>query len=171
MITPEDARQRILERIGTPKGPSAIERVPLIEACGRILAAQAVSDVDLPPFEKSMMDGYAARSADFAQGAPQAGLNCIGESRAGVPFGASVPAGSCIEIYTGAELPADCDAVEMIERTRREGDQVHFERALTPAQNVSHLGEILREGRAIFRCWPRSAAIRCPSTGAWWSRS
>ena len=106
--------------------------------------------MDLPPFEKSMMDGYAARSADFASGVPADGLVCIGESRAGVPFGASVPPGNCIEIYTGAELPADCDAVEMIERTHREGDQVHFERVLTSAQNVSYLGEILREGRAVM---------------------
>jgi molybdopterin molybdotransferase len=150
MISPEQARKQILERVGEPAGASAIEQVPLIQAAGRILAAEALSDVDLPPFEKSMMDGFAARSSDFAGGPPKAGMPCVGESRAGVPFDGRIPVGSCIEIYTGAELPPECDAVEMVERTRRDADQIFFERALQPAQNVSHLGEILREGRAVF---------------------
>jgi molybdopterin molybdotransferase len=61
-----------------------------------------------------------------------------------------VPDGSCVEIFTGAELPADCDAVEMVERTSRAGNRVRFERPVRPAQNVAHRGEVLALGREVF---------------------
>jgi molybdopterin molybdotransferase len=145
VLHPSEARRQILERIRPASGE---EPVTLADAAGRVLARAAVSDVDLPPFEKSMMDGYALRASDLAA-APRA-LRCLGTSRAGVSFEGPVPPGTCVEIFTGAELPRDCDAVEMVERTRREGDEVRFERAVRPAQNVSHLGEILARGREVF---------------------
>jgi molybdopterin molybdotransferase len=145
MLTPQEARRRVLERIPTP---TEVLREPLARCAGRILAADAVSDVDLPPFEKSMMDGFAVRSSDLTAAGQT--LTCVGESRAGEPFDGQVPAGSCIEIYTGAELPADCDAVEMVERTSRDDVRVTFERPVKQDQHVSHLGEILARGRAVF---------------------
>ena len=144
MLTPGEALTQVLEHISAP---ARIERVPLCEAHGRCLAGEAVSDVDLPPFEKSMMDGFALASSDLA--AP-ARLECVGESRAGAPFTGSLAPGQCVEIYTGAELPARCDAVEMIENVRVEGRSVHFERALRSGQNVSHQGEILRTGHTVY---------------------
>jgi len=149
MLTPEEARRLVLERIPTP---SDVMREPLARCAGRVLAEDAVSDVDLPPFEKSMMDGFAVRSSDLSAAGQT--LTCVGESRAGEPFDGEVPAGSCIEIYTGAELPADCDAVEMVERTARSEDgervEITFERPVKKDQHVSHLGEILARGRAVF---------------------
>ena len=115
MLTPSEALQRVLERI---PAPGRVEHVPLAEARGRCLAGRALSDVDLPPFEKSMMDGFALASADRARGER---LRVAGESRAGVPFRGRLEPGSCVEIFTGAELPEGCDAVEMIENVRREG--------------------------------------------------
>ncbi len=145
MRTPSEARATILSRIALGR---EVEEVALSDALGRFLARPAVSDVDLPPFEKSMMDGYAVHSADLAR--PEVSLTCIGESRAGEPFAGSVPRGSCIEIYTGAELPAECDAVEQVENTEREGEEVRFHRAVAPERHVSHLGEILGQGREVF---------------------
>jgi molybdopterin molybdotransferase len=107
-----------------------------------------VSDVDLPPFEKSMMDGFALASASL----PSTGgrLRLAGESRAGVPFHGALEGGSCVEIFTGAELPEGCDAVEMVERVRREGDWVVFEQAVERGANVSHRAEILRTGASVY---------------------
>jgi molybdopterin molybdotransferase len=122
--------------------------VPLAEACGRCLAARALSDVDLPPFEKSMMDGFAFPSASLAGGERR--LRVAGEARAGAPFLGEVPAGGCVEIFTGAELPAGCDAVEMIERVRREGEWVVFEGPVKAGQNVAHRGEILRTDQKAY---------------------
>ena len=147
MLTPHEARETILARIPEPS-PDSVEEVPLTEAAGRLLAREAVSDVDLPPFEKSMMDGFALRARDVE--AAGAELPCVGESRAGVPFAGAVPSRSCVEIFTGAELPAECDAVEMVEYTRRDGERVTFERAVRAGQNVGHVGEILARGRAVL---------------------
>ena len=144
MLTPREALEAILGRIPQAEGR---ELVPLLEAAGRCLAEPAVSDVDLPPFEKSMMDGFAVRSAELAEAGRT--LACVGESRAGVPFLGTVPPGACVEIFTGAELPAGCDAVEMVERTSRAGERVTFERAVPAGRHVSHRGEILAEGRTV----------------------
>jgi molybdopterin molybdotransferase len=147
MLHPEEALKVILERIPAPR--SDPDSIALAEASGRRLAVDAPSDVDLPPFEKSMMDGYALRWRDATEGG-EVRLRVVGESRAGVPFEGEVPSGCCIEIFTGAELPADCDAVEMIERTRREGDRVVVQGPIPAARNVSHLGEILALGKTVF---------------------
>ncbi len=145
MLTPSEALARILARI---PAPVRTESVPLAEAFGRCLAAQALSDVDLPPFEKSMMDGFALASAALAPGGGS--LRVAGESRAGVPFPGPVSRGSCVEIFTGAELPEGCDAVEMIEHVRREGEQILFTRPVKRGQNVAHRGEVLRTDQTAY---------------------
>lgn len=115
-----------------------------------MLAEEVRSDVDLPPFEKSAMDGYAVHSADFAGATGPLELECVGESRAGVPFEGTVPRGSCMEIYTGARLSGGCDAVVMIESTSREGSRVRIDDRPEPHQHVSHQGEILRVGAPVM---------------------
>lgn len=145
MLPPSEALARILARIPSP---ARTESVPLAAAHGRCLAARAVSDVDLPPFEKSMMDGFALPSAGLTRAGGR--LKLVGESRAGAPFHGALPPGSCVEIFTGAELPEGCDAVEMVERVRREGDWVVFDEAVKLGQNVSHRGEILRAGEDVY---------------------
>ena len=63
-------------------------------------------------------------SHDFTGGIPAAGLRCLGESRAGVPFDGGVAPGTCIEIYTGAELPASC--------CQGPGSQLYFQACISP---------------------------------------
>jgi len=156
MLDPSQALEQILARI---PGPLGTESVPLARARGRSLAAEVLSDVDLPPFEKSAMDGYAVRASDFSGGAfvdPSAGgeteheLPCVGESRAGEPFGGAMPPYSCVAIFTGAELPQGANAVVMVEHTTRTGSRVTFRGAPKAGQNVSHRAEILSVGRPVF---------------------
>jgi molybdopterin molybdotransferase len=154
MLNPSQALEAVLSRV---TGPLGSEVVPLVQAAGRCLAERVDSDIDMPPFEKSAMDGYAVRASDFEGGVfdeAAAGdvreMICVGESRAGVPFDGPLPPYSCVAIYTGAELPAGTDAVVMIERTRREGERVGFEEAPRAGQNVSHRSEILAAGRPVF---------------------
>ena len=141
------------------------EPVPISAAVGRVLAAQIHSDLDLPPFEKSAMDGFAVHAADFGPpgapgGAPEGDppertLPILGESRAGEPFPDEVPRGSCVAIYTGAELPAGCDAVVMVERSEsRQGPggelQVSLRDHPRPGQHVCHRGQDLRVGQEVL---------------------
>ena len=154
----------ILGRVGpVPR----TETVRLEWAAGRILACDVHSDVDLPPFEKSAMDGYAVRSADFAAG-PRA-LVPIGESKAGEPWRGPVGPGECVAIYTGAELPSDCDAVVMVEKSREEGAhdgvpaakaaRVFLDDAPSRGQHVCHRGEDLKDGELVLRAGKRLTPI------------
>lgn len=119
MHTPAEAISKILKHTGPGR---EAETVPLLEAADRVLAQEVCSDVDAPPFEKSAMDGYALAWTELESG--EADLNVVGESRAGHPFSGSVPRGACVSISTGAEVPADCDTVVMVERSERKGDRV-----------------------------------------------
>lgn len=145
MLTPGDALATVLAHVPLP---TRTESVPLAEAAGRCLAANALSDVELPPFEKSMMDGFAFASGDL--GASGGRLALAGESRAGKPFPGRVARGTCVEIFTGAELPVGCDAVEMVEHVRREGEAVVFARGVAPGQHVSHRAEILALDQVVY---------------------
>jgi molybdopterin molybdotransferase len=152
--TVTEAIADILERI---EPGHVAESSALGSAAGRVLALDVRSDVDLPPFEKSAMDGFAVRSADFAVG-PRA-LAQVGESKAGAPFRGKVGAGECIAIYTGAELPVDCDAVVMVEKSRVEGRNVTLDDAPRAGQHVCHKAEDLRTGDTVLRAGKRLTPI------------
>jgi molybdopterin molybdotransferase len=91
--------------------PLPADTVPVATALGRVLARQARSATDLPPFRSSSMDGFALRAAD----APGR-LEIAGESAAGVPWTGTVPPGHAVAIATGAVVPDGMDAVIPIER-------------------------------------------------------
>lgn len=90
---------------------------PLSEALGRILAHDVVSDIDSPPFDKSLMDGFAVHSSDLASGKRE--LIVDGTITAGTDVTGNVPlqSGHCWRIMTGAPIPSDADAVVMVERS------------------------------------------------------
>ena len=155
MRTPKEAISEILGRI---EPITETEAVPIKDAAGRILAEQVVSDVNLPPFEKSMMDGYAVRSEDAIDG-PWS-LRKLGESRAGEAFKGAVGPGECIAIYTGAEMPDGANAVVMVERTREDAaGLMHSEGQVPPFQNVAHKGEVLAEGRGVLSAGRRLTPV------------
>lgn len=152
MRTPEEAVSIILERTHRAREREA---VPLAEAAGRVLAREVESDIDLPPFEKSAMDGYAVHSSEVNG---ESRLRCIGESRAGEPWTAPVGAGECVAIYTGGRLPDDCDAVVMVEKSRRDGESVVFDDDPQPGQHICHRGEDIRQGERVLSPGRRLAA-------------
>jgi len=158
MLTPAEALTRILGSV-TPL--RATERVPLEQAAGRVLARAPISDVDLPPFRKSAMDGFAVRSADFdALGADaERELEFSGEARAGAPFAGRVPSGACVAIYTGAELPPECDAVVMVEHSRSQAGRVWLRDRPRPGQHVCPRGQDLSVGQAVLDAGRRLRAV------------
>lgn len=161
MLTPARALKGILEGV---TALAQTEDVPLHLAVGRVLARAVSSDVDLPPFEKSAMDGYAVHSADFVEEAVAEGeraLPVVGESRAGEPFLGPVPRGSCVAIYTGAEVPSECDAVVMVELTSTldEGRSVALLDHPRPGQNVCNRGQDLSLGARVLEPGRRLRAV------------
>lgn len=145
LITVEAARG-ILATHGEPV--ARVERVSLDEAAGRVLARDLIAARDVPPFARSMMDGFAVRAADTA-GATTAhpvALSLIGAVYTGHAADLQVGPGECAGIATGAPLPAGADAVVMVEDTSRDGDRIAITRAAQPRQHIGRAGSDLVAG-------------------------
>jgi molybdopterin molybdotransferase len=127
MLSYSEARRKVIEVARSAPRSAPRTHIEIEQAFGRILAAPVLADRDYPPFDRSTRDGFAVRSADAQN--PGARLECIGELRAGGRFDATVQAGQCVEIMTGAALPGGADAVVMIEHTTREGRTIMLDRA------------------------------------------
>ena len=138
-----DARQKVIEIAGSLRRTPHRETVEIEQASGRVLAREVRADRDYPPFNRSTRDGFAVRSVDVT--APGARLECVGELRAGANFVGTVGPGQCVEIMTGASVPAGADAVAMIEHTKRDGRSITFDCA---AQNGDHIVPRGSEARA-----------------------
>jgi molybdopterin molybdotransferase len=87
------------------------ERVPLAKAMGRVLAEAVMASRDQPPFNASAMDGYAVNMDSLHPKAKLITLHVVGESSAGRSFTGKVAVGEAVRIFTGAPVPADCDAI------------------------------------------------------------
>lgn len=145
MRTPEAA---ILEILACVEPLADVEQAPLLDAAGRVLAEDVVSGVDIPPFRKSAMDGFAVRTADFGVFVTdgETRLTVAGESRAGGPYEGPIEPGSCVAIYTGAVVPEACDAVVIVEKSTSHGASVSLEDAPEPGQNICNRGSDLARG-------------------------
>lgn len=146
MITVRQAVEIALQK--TARLP--IETVTLLESAGRILAEDVVSDVDLPPFPRSTMDGYAVRSAEV-RNAP-ARLQVVGAIAAGSYPNFSLQSMQAAKIMTGAPLPTGADAVQMVEKTRplEDGTAVVILESVPAGNNVSPLGSEARQGEVVL---------------------
>jgi len=129
------------------------ERASVWLAAVRVLAADVVSQADVPQFARSMMDGYALRAAD-TQGATaynRLPLAVIGQSLPGKPFEGIVGKGQAICIMTGAPLPAGADAVLPAEQIEIQGDTIFALDEVPPGKNVGRRGEDVSAGTTVFK--------------------
>ncbi len=145
----EDALAIVREKLAEHESPPAREVIPCREAVGRILSEDVSADRDIPPFNRATRDGYAVHSGDLK--AAETTLECIGEARAGKPFQGVLEPGQCVEIMTGAPVPAGADAVVMIEETEHEGRRVKFHRRVVAGENIVACGSEARRGERILR--------------------
>jgi molybdopterin molybdotransferase len=150
MITVDQALGIVLDQVE----PLAAETVALEDAHHRILAEDVRADIDLPPFDRARMDGYAIRAADVA--APPARLRVIGEIAAGAKFDHTLNVGEAVKIFTGAPIPDGADAVQKVEVTRAAGRTVEILESvatgqfITPRASEIAAGELVAEaGREI----------------------
>lgn len=116
MLTVDEALQRVL----AAASPRAAVEVAASDALGLVLAEDVSSDVDSPPYDKSIVDGYAVHSGDLASGAAE--LEILEEVTAGDVPQQAVSPGTAIRIMTGAPLPARADAVVMVEQAEVFGE-------------------------------------------------
>ncbi|MEE8350076.1 MAG: gephyrin-like molybdotransferase Glp [Acidobacteriota bacterium] len=145
MLTYEEALQELLANI--PKSTSV--RVPLREALGRVLAAPVVADMDLPPFRKSFVDGFAVRSQDAARAPVK--LKVVGIIAAGDSNQPQIESGQAAQIMTGAAVPPGADAVQMVEKTEQVSNgEVALLEPVRPAENVAAQGREVQTGETVL---------------------
>jgi molybdopterin molybdotransferase len=141
MLDLEEAQACVLESawdLGT-------EPVPLEEASGRILACDVLSDIDMPPFNKSSMDGYACRREDI-----HGPLTVIDTIPAGTASRCTLGPGQCAKIMTGAPVPTGADCVIMVEHTEPLDEKtIRFTKDDTK-NNICALGEDMRKGDRVL---------------------
>lgn len=152
MLSYEEARKTIIEKVGANRAPRATEQLRLGDALGYVLAQEVRTDREYPPFNRATRDGYAVFAADVKAGAT---LKCTGEIRAGDRVTKELWAETCVQIMTGAGVPSGADAVVMIEHTKREGDEVRFERDTVAGQNIVARGSESRAGQTLLTAGTR----------------
>jgi molybdenum cofactor synthesis domain-containing protein len=131
------------------------EQVGLHEAANRVLAEDFQSPIDLPPFNRSAMDGYAVIAGDV-KGATQkqpALLQVVGRSYAGDAQAFKIASGQTVAVATGARIPAGADAVVMVEYTAEDADAktVKVFKEVESGKNVALKGEDLQKGKVILQ--------------------
>ncbi len=148
MLSVPDASARILARIER----LPIERVPLLESVGRVLASPAVATYTLPHWDNSAMDGYAVRSADVAGATADrpVHLTVLETIAAGRMPTMAVGPGRCSRIMTGAPLPAGCDGVIRVEDTDGGTEVVAIRNDRDAGRNVRPKGEDFRSGQTVL---------------------
>jgi len=122
---------------------SRTESVGIAEAAGRVAAADVTSTIDVPPFARSAMDGYAVVAADTSRASrpAPARLRLLDRIYTGQISSVTVAPGTCAEIATGAPLPSGADAVVMVEETAKNGEsEVDIFAPATGGQNIGRRG-------------------------------
>ena len=145
MIPLAEARRHVLDRV--PTAPP--QRIPLGETHGLVLAEEIRADEPVPPFANTAMDGYAVRAAD-TEGAPVE-LAVVATVAAGHAPDIQLGPGQAARIFTGAPIPAGADAVVMVERTERVGDdRVRVEVTVPVGNHIRPVGDDLAVGSVVF---------------------
>ena len=134
---------------------SQTETVGVFAALGRVLAADVVSPISVPPHDNSAMDGFAFNSAALQTNQPLR-LRVVGTAYAGAAFAGPVATGECLKIMTGAILPAGLDTVVPLEFVKTEGDAVELPAGVVKTGDNRRLrGEDLMAGQPALRAGQR----------------
>lgn len=166
MLSCDEALRQLLAAAVALPG-TEVEQLPLVAACGRVLAEDVVSAINVPPMDNSAMDGYALRSDEVAA-AVAANVSLPVSQR--IPAGAAaeaLPAGSVARIFTGAPLPAGADAVVMQEEAQPEHDasplgRVRFSATPAPGDFIRRAGEDIARGACVL---PRGSLLGAAQLG------
>jgi molybdopterin molybdotransferase len=145
-----------------------IERVSIDEADGRVLAVPVVSSVDVPPFDRAAMDGYAVIARDtFGAGRNDPKLlRSIQTTYSGDAAARRISAGECVEIATGAPVPEGADAVVMVEETEKTIDGIRIFTPVYPGQHVGRRATDIATGQPVVAAGAVLSAARIGALAA-----
>ncbi|MEM1543861.1 MAG: molybdopterin-binding protein [Candidatus Bathyarchaeia archaeon] len=152
LISREKAVETVLDAV---KPVDRVELVQIEMAANRVLAKNIVANMDVPPFDRAAMDGYAVRAEDTygaSEFSPKT-LRLVGVLRAGESTNKSIGRGECMRIATGCPIPPGADAIVMAEfaEESKDGNTVSIFKAVHPLENISPKGEDLKKGEVVLR--------------------
>ncbi len=145
-----EAARAILDTTGSPI--DRVERIPLGQANGRVVARDVIATGDVPPFSRAGMDGYAVRASDTREATRERPrtLKKVGVLFTGQVSHIAVHDGECMEISTGAPMPDGADAVILVEETDSDADgTVRMFTEVHPQQNVGRRGADIQTGQVV----------------------
>ena len=151
------SREAAIERFEAALFPRAIssERRPLADALGCALAEDIAAPIDVPPFDRSNVDGFAVRSADLASAGEATPVRVLLNDEViacGTAPTRPVLSGTATSIATGGPVPRGADAIVMVEHTQPAGPRaIEIRRAASPGQFLSHAGSDIARGEALLR--------------------
>jgi molybdopterin molybdotransferase len=128
---------------------TAVERLHLRAALGRVLAQQIRSSIEVPSHDNSAMDGYAVRFADLEANA-ESSLKVVGTSFAGKPFQGGLGPREAVRIMTGGVMPSGCDTVIMQERVRVADGRLQVPGGQQQGANVRYAGSDIKADQVVF---------------------
>jgi len=151
LLTFDEAKQ-VISRY-SPKKPLGAEEVPLLKARTRVLAENAIATLDIPPFDRSTVDGYAVKSHETfgTEENKPIKLKICGTVTAGESPKITVDRSEAAEIVTGAPIPTGADAVVMLEDTERRSDELHVYSAVVKDENVMKAGADIKKGETVLK--------------------
>ncbi len=135
----------------TPRG---IDTIPLDASLGRVLAADVISPVDVPSFDRSNVDGFAVVAEDTfgaSEEVPRTVALADETIHTGIVPATMIRPGTAVEIATGGMVPRGADAVVMVEHTEISGRELRIARATTPGSGVSFAGTDITGGETVLR--------------------
>ena len=151
------SREEAIARFEAALFPREISSEPrrLSEAIGCALAADIVASIDVPPFDRSNVDGFAIRSADLASAGEATPVRLMLNDEViacGTAPTRPVLSGTATSIATGGPVPRGADAIVMVEHTQPAGPRaIDIRRAASPGQFVSYAGSDIARGEALLR--------------------
>jgi molybdenum cofactor synthesis domain-containing protein len=151
LMTFDEAKRVITEKLKLEA--LGEEEISLLEAYNRVLKEDTASALDIPPFHRSTVDGYAVKAEDTfgAEENQPVKLKACGVVNVGEPPKISLGKGEAAEIVTGAPIPEGADAAVMVEDTDREDATLLVYRAVTKSENVMKKGTDIKKGETVLK--------------------
>jgi molybdopterin molybdotransferase len=148
MITVEGVLEKILSHIQ----PLGFEKVPILEALGRVIAEDIYAKRDIPPLDNSGMDGYAVKWEDIQNASSNHSvlLGVVEDLPAGYISKRILKRGEAIRIMTGAPIPKGADTVIAVEDTKQEDKFVSISKVVTPGRHIRKAGEDVKKGERVI---------------------
>ena len=147
-----EAQKHLLDAIRSNVMSS--EKVPLQDAMGRVLAQETISNVNIPDYDKTFIDGYAINTSDTkgASIAKPAAFRVVGKLfPADYPTPIEVTHGKTVYVACGAPIPKGSTATVKVEETRLNGDQIEVIREIQPGEGIIPLGDDMKKGDLLLK--------------------